>query len=293
LIVVIFVINHGFSAFKNYCYNFDIPNSDLNPEFDPTLDDEFCEIFMNTIKYSIMKPVQQIFPLIDKSKFIFCMDCPRKNIWRREFYPEYKIQRDLKDTSKDKFNINRMFRFAYEMILPNICEEYGALRIASNCAEGDDVIAVLTKYFLNETKDDVIIISCDKDMVQLCSDRVTLITADGTIREPKKEIESALKCKFKSDVEITANDFLLFKILIGDHADNIPNVKPGVGPKKAWKYVEDKKLLKELLSEDITIANGFLRNKKLISMNEIPQDIHNLIIDEYKETLNNSKEILI
>ena len=73
------------------------------------------------------------------------------------------------------------------------------------------------KYFLNETKDDVIIISCDKDMVQLFNDRVTIITADGTIRDPKTELEKALKQKIKFD--ITSNDFLLYKIIIGDTAD--------------------------------------------------------------------------
>lgn len=239
-----------------------------------------------------MNPIQKLYPLVDKSKIIFCMDCPRKNIWRRDFYPEYKITRDLKDTSKDKFNINRMFKYAYDIILPTICEEYKAKKISSHSAEGDDVIAVLTKYFIETTKDDVIIISCDKDMVQLCSERVLLVTADGTIREPKLELEHALKIKFDNSLEITAKDFLLFKILIGDSADNIPNVKPGVGPKKAWKYVADKKLLRELLSEDVTIANGFLRNKKLISMEEIPQKIHELIISEYLDNISEKSEVI-
>jgi 5'-3' exonuclease len=185
-----------------------------------------------------------------------------------------------------------MFKYAYDIILPTICEEYKAKKISSHSAEGDDVIAVLTKYFIETTKDDVIIISCDKDMVQLCSERVLLVTADGTIREPKLELEHALKIKFDNSLEITAKDFLLFKILIGDSADNIPNVKPGVGPKKAWKYVADKKLLRELLSEDVTIANGFLRNKKLISMEEIPQKIHELIISEYLDNISEKSEVI-
>lgn len=46
-----------------------------------------------------------------------------------------------------------------------------------------------------------------------------------------------------------------------------------------------------LLSEDITIANGFLRNKKLISMNEIPKEIHELILEDYKEIVANKQLI--
>jgi hypothetical protein len=65
----------------------------------------------------------------------------------------------------------------------------------------------------------------------------------------------------------------------------IPNIKTGIGPKKAWKLIEDKSALKSLLKEDITIADSFLRNKRLISMQEIPQDVTNLILEEYTNQL--------
>ena len=65
----------------------------------------------------------------------------------------------------------------------------------------------------------------------------------------------------------------------------IPNIKTGIGPKKAWKYIQDKELLKALLKEDITIADSFLRNKRLISMQEIPTDVSNLILEEYQNQL--------
>ena len=162
-----------------------------------------------------------------------------------------------------------------------LCEEYSAKQLMCGCAEGDDVIAVMTKYFLDNTKDDVIIISCDKDMVQLYNDRVSIVTADGTIRTPKDELEHAIKTKINGNV--SANDFLLFKILIGDSSDGIPNVKSGIGPKKAYKYVSDRNELKKLLKEDITIADSFLRNKRLISMQEIPKEIHTLILEEFNK----------
>ena len=175
------------------------------------------------MEYSILNPLRNNVPFVDKSKIIFCMDCPRKQIWRREIYPEYKLSRDTKDNSKDEFNISRMFNYAYEILLPTFCETWEAKRIMCGCAEGDDVIAVLTNHFIENTKNDVIIISCDKDMVQLHNNRVEIITADGTIREPKQEMEKILKRKL--DYNVTAKDFLLFKILIGDSADCIPNIK--------------------------------------------------------------------
>lgn len=50
-------------------------------------------------------------------------------------------------------------------------------------------------------------------------------------------------------------------------------------------------MLKQLLSEDITVADSFMRNKKLISMKEIPQKIHDIILEEYKNGLKEDKVI--
>ena len=217
MIVHIFVIIHGFSAFKNYVYEAGIPKHELGPDFDPTLSEDFCAELERLIKYSITNPLQRHLPFIDKSKYIFCLDCPRKNIWRREIYPAYKLDRDLRSKDKDLFNVGKIFNYSYSYILPKICDEFKAMKIMCNCAEGDDVIAVLTKYFLDNTSNDVVIISCDKDMVQLWNDRVSIYTVEGTERIPCEELSKALKKPISPDV--TAGDFLLFKILIGDTAD--------------------------------------------------------------------------
>jgi 5'-3' exonuclease len=126
-------------------------------------------------------------------------------------------------------------------------------------------------------------------MVQLHNDRVTIITVEGNIREPKAELEKTLKIKINDT--ITSNEFLLFKILIGDSADNIPNVKPGLGPKKAFALLKDKDKLKNLLKEDITITDNFRRNKRLIAMSEIPTEVNNLILEEYQNAINKNNII--
>lgn len=276
----------GFSAFTSYKRNFDIQNSTLHPKFDPTLDEEFCEIFYNTLTYTIKKPLQTLNPFINLSNVIFCTDCARKNIWRREFYPDYKINRDVKDTSKDEFDFGKVFNYAKTVAIPNLCEEFGCIKVSCECAEGDDIIAVLTKKILNENnKNKVVIISSDRDMLQLYQDRVTIITAQGQIRTPSVDIEKLTKVKV--DDTFSAADFLLFKILIGDGADNIPNIKPGIGAKKALALVTDRNKLKKILIEDSVARESFARNKRLISMNEIPKDVENLILESYDYALSN------
>ena len=74
----------------------------------------------------------------------------------------------------------------------------------------------------------------------------------------------------------------------------IPNIKPGMGPKKAWSLIQDRNSLISLLKKDNVARDGFKRNKQLISMNEIPEKIYNLIIEEYQRNTEkiNSLEML-
>ena len=269
------------SAFAEYIRENDIPDKNCGPEFNPIIDEEYIYLFEKKFKRCIERPIQTIIPFIDKSRYIFCLDCPRKNIWRRDFYPLYKIQRDTKDTSKDKFNIGPSFQYAYEKIIPDICEEWGSKILKCNFAEGDDCIAIATKYILFKNNfNKVIIISCDKDMVQLANDRTTIITSECLVRNPKKELEKAINEKISE--EISASDFLLWKIILGDKSDGIPNIKSKIGNKKAFKLLQDKNELKKLLSEDINTAKAFKRNKKLISLKEIPDEVESLILEELK-----------
>ena len=269
------------SAFSEYVRENDIPDIECGPDFNPVTDEEFTYLFEQKFKRCIERPIQTLIPFIDKSRYIFCLDCPRKNIWRRDIYPPYKIQRDTKDTSKDKFNISPSFQYAYEKIIPDICEEWGANILKCNYAEGDDCIAIATKYILFKNNfNKVIIISCDKDMVQLANERTTIITSDCLIRKPKTELEHAIKEKIDND--ISASDFLLWKIILGDKSDGIPNIKTQIGNKKAYKLLQNKDELKKILTEDINIAKAFKRNKKLISLSEIPNEVEELILNELK-----------
>lgn len=286
------------SAFKDYVYQEDVLDSKLGPNFDPTIDPEFNFIFAKKFKSKIESSIKTIIPFFfNSAKIIFSLDCPRKDIWRRQIFPEYKLTRDTSDHSKDKFNIGKVFAYAYSTVIPDFCNEVGGVTIKNPIAESDDVIAVLCKYILEKDKNNsIIILSSDRDMVQLYNDRVSIITCMNETRDPKKEIMALTKIK-DLDCDITAADFLLFKILIGDGSDNIPSVKMRMGPKTAIKYVLDKSReeLKKLLSEDVNIAKGFKRNKQLISMKEIPDYVTETIVENIDETFEkgfNKKEVI-
>lgn len=208
------------SAFNTYDKEYNLIESKLSPEYDPTIDEEFVYLLENNIKNKLVSAATKVFPFIDKSNFILCEDCARRLIWRKVLYPDYKLNRDIKDTSKDKFDIGKVFNYIKRFILPKILEEFNCIKIGYPSAEGDDIIAITTKYILDKDKDNkVVIISSDRDLIQLCQDRVTLMTIDGVVREPRIDMEKILKKKIPDEIEFTAKDFIMTKILIGDKSD--------------------------------------------------------------------------
>jgi hypothetical protein len=64
----------------------------------------------------------------------------------------------------------------------------------------------------------------------------------------------------------------LRKILAGDKADNIPSIKPRLGPKTAATLSNDPESLETLLSNP-TVKASFDRNRMLIDLNASPDDL--------------------
>lgn len=272
----------SFAAWRAYSYRANIPKELMGSDFDPTMDQAFNRFFEKKFKSVLTEAPMKVYPFIDKSKYIFCMDCPRKDIWRTDIYPQYKINRKTQ-VANFEFNVGKVFEYAYNYLLPKVCDQFIAIKVQSKSAQGDDVIAVLAQKYVNNGKD-VIIMTRDRDMVQLVNDKITVITHDGTKREPRTELETLLKKK-SINCQITNKDFLLFKIIVGDSSDDIPNIKEGIGPKRALELVTNKQKLKKLLTEDKIAAQSFVRNKKLIAMSEIPEEVKELILEVTRQQI--------
>ncbi len=88
--------------------------------------------------------------------------------------------------------------------------------------EADDIIATLTKKFKNSYE--VLIVSPDKDMIQLVDRNVKLL---NPIQNIIYDVE-----KVKEKYGIFPNQFVAYQAIVGDSVDNIKGVK-GVGKKTA------------------------------------------------------------
>ncbi|GGA81851.1 DNA polymerase I [Ornithinibacillus halotolerans] len=106
--------------------------------------------------------------------------------------------------------------------------------------EADDIIGTLAKQG-NEKDFEVAVISGDKDMLQLVSDKVTVnVTKKGI-----SEVEAYTPEYLTTKMEITPDQIIDLKALMGDSSDNIPGV-PGVGEKTATKLLKEYKTLENL-----------------------------------------------
>lgn len=120
--------------------------------------------------------------------------------------------------------------------------------------EADDIIGTLTRL-ADEKRIDVIVVSGDKDMLQLASEHVTVALTRKGISEVERYDPEAIREKYG----LEPRQIIDLKGLMGDASDNIPGI-PGVGEKTALKLLHQYGSVEEVLSHAGEIA-GKMREK--------------------------------
>lgn len=110
--------------------------------------------------------------------------------------------------------------------------------------EGDDLIYILTKL----TKDSIIV-SDDKDMLQMICDN------DKRCRVCRGMMKEFWDINTLNDMNIDANQYIVCKAICGDPSDNIPSACKGVGDKSAVG-------LYKIYNESMKILGGFPKDDK-------------------------------
>jgi DNA polymerase-1 len=119
--------------------------------------------------------------------------------------------------------------------------------------EADDVLATLVAQALGQDDLDVVIVSGDKDLLQLVGPRVRVLSVLG--RTGERVMYDEAKVRERWGVEPAQIADVL--ALMGDSIDNIPGVK-GVGEKTAVKLITQFGSV-ERLYENLTLVGGKLR----------------------------------
>ena len=153
-----------------------------------------------------------------------------KTTFRHSTYKEYKGGRQ-----KTPSELSEQFPLVRELL-----DAFNIRHYELENYEADDIIGTLSKQ--GQEKDfEVTVISGDKDMLQLVSKDVTVnVTKKGI-----SEVEAYTPEYLLEKMEVTPEQIIELKALMGDSSDNIPGV-PGVGQKTATKLLKQYETLDNL-----------------------------------------------
>ena len=160
-----------------------------------------------------------------ESQIVMVFDAKGKS-FRSQLYSDYKAQRPPMDSE-----LRAQIQDVHELV-----RLLGFPLLAIDGVEADDTIATLTQHWDDES---ILIISGDKDLAQLVSERVQMYDSLGG----KQMDRAAITAKFGVGPELIG-DYLA---LVGDKADNVPGV-PKVGPKTASKWLQQYGNLEQLIA---------------------------------------------
>jgi len=205
--------------------------------------------------------------------------CDSKNVWRREVFPNYKAGRKA-NRAKSEHDWDAIFS-----MLHNIKDEiktflpYKVIEIET--AEADDIIATLIKktkrVIAPEHKKNVLILSGDKDFIQLHGPNV-------------KQYNPVLN-KFVGKGE-DPSIYIKEHIFKGDRSDGIPNIlsddnvfiegrrQRPLSKKKINNWVNDVFFYTHFTEEE---EKNYNRNRKLIDLSCIPQELEDKINNEFND----------
>lgn len=241
--------------------------------------------------HTVLNSVRSVY---EKQKGTHLVVCLEGRSWRKDVFPDYKLNRKLKQLGRTQREIedDELFFEAINDLCTFLETKTNATVLRCNVAEADDMIST---WISAHPDDKHVIISADSDFYQLISDNVniyngvteTLITTEGFFDSKGNKILS----KDGSEKKIDPKYELFLKCIRGDTSDNIFSAFPGVrekgsknkvGIKEAYEDMEKKgfswnnfmmqKWVDENGNENL-VKDKYEFNRMLIDLKAQPDDI--------------------
>jgi DNA polymerase-1 len=143
--------------------------------------------------------------------------------FRHEQWVEYKANR--RETPED-------FRSQLSLIF-EVLDALGIRRLSAPGYEADDLIATLATEAAAQDMD-VLVVTGDRDVLQLVSDKVTVLMTRRGITEMTRFTPATVAEKYG----LSPAQYPDFAALRGDPSDNLPGI-PGVGEKTATRWIAE------------------------------------------------------
>jgi len=174
---------------------------------------------------------------------IICAFDSKVPTFRHRMFDQYKIKRKKMPTE-----LSEQFPLIKEVL-----DAFNIVYLEKEGFEADDILADITDKIKNQF-DEVIILTGDKDILQLVSGNVRVMAIKqgitDTVLMDRFKVEEKLGVKPENVKDLLA--------LMGDSSDNIPGI-PGIGPKTARSLVREYGSVEEIYSNIDKIANPRLK----------------------------------
>ncbi|AZK48083.1 DNA polymerase I [Paenibacillus lentus] len=155
-----------------------------------------------------------------------------KVTFRHEGYEDYKGGRE-----KTPSELTEQFPLTRELL-----DSFGICWFEQPGYEADDIIGTVSKQ-AEEAGKEVLVVTGDKDMLQVVSDKVKV----ALTRKGISEVEPYGPQEIKERYGLIPEQIIDLKGLMGDASDNIPGV-PGIGEKTALKLLHQFGSVEEVLA---------------------------------------------
>lgn len=155
------------------------------------------------------------------SHVVVCFDTP-KPTFRNKLFKKYQAQRPKID---DDFIVQ----------IPTVKEALdraGVIHLEKDGYEADDLLGTIAEHY-NKNDIKVLVLSGDKDILQLVKGNVYVVSPQGGISNMTIYDRSEVQKK----LGVTPEEIPDYKALAGDPADNYPGAK-GIGPKTAANLIK-------------------------------------------------------
>lgn len=177
----------------------------------------------------------------DRPDYLAVVFDSRAKTFRHKMYPEYKANR-----SEPPEDLQKQFPYFEPLV--------AAFNIASLRKDGyeaDDIIGTLAKQGEAEGLD-VVIVSGDKDMMQLINPHVHMLDTMKDRKFGEKEVVEKFGVPSSQVIDVMG--------LMGDSSDNVPGVT-GIGPKTATELIQEFDSIENLYKQIDRVEKKKLREK--------------------------------
>ena len=234
--------------------------------------DETTEVSEDMVRHMILNSIRN-YVMQFKSDYVesdadVILAWDSKHYWRRDYYPQYKAGRK-KTRESSNLDWNEIFGVTNK-IRDEIKENMPYKSVEVYGAEADDIIAIVSNSY-----DKVMIVSSDKDFIQLHKENV-------------KQWSPVTK------QEVNGHDpdtYIKEHVLKGDSGDGVPNVlspdhtfTDGLRQKPLGKKRIEKMINENMNDWSDEVKRNYQRNYKLINLKNIPKDIRSNIVDEISKS---------